>query len=97
MRGHRSDWGPARLRLRRRGVNMGPSAIRYAGLRAALEALGHTVVDRGSVRVPLLETCGVADPKLRYLDGIVARVPDCVTFCGGCRMFATVPTPGGAI
>ncbi|MGH2451748.1 MAG: arginase [Candidatus Limnocylindria bacterium] len=35
----------------RRGVDMGPSAIRYAGLAAALERLGHRVRDRGDIRV----------------------------------------------
>ncbi|HAF11186.1 MAG TPA: arginase [Chloroflexi bacterium] len=35
----------------RRGVDMGPSAIRYAGLGARLTALGYSVRDRGNVRV----------------------------------------------
>jgi len=35
----------------RRGVDMGPSAIRYAGLQAALERLGYEVRDRGNLRV----------------------------------------------
>ena len=56
----------------RRGVDMGPSAIRYAGLQAGLEALGHTVEDRGNVQVPPSETCESGDPRLRYLDAIVA-------------------------
>lgn len=55
----------------RRGVDMGPSAIRYAGLQAGLEALGHTVEDRGNVQVPPSETCAEGDPRLRYLDAIV--------------------------
>jgi arginase len=56
----------------RRGVDMGPSAIRYAGLQPALEALGHAVTDRGNVHVPLLEMCHVGDERLRYLDCITA-------------------------
>jgi arginase len=55
----------------RRGVDMGPSAIRYAGLRPALEAAGHTVHDLGNVEVPILETCTVSDARLRYIDCIV--------------------------
>jgi arginase len=55
----------------RRGVDMGPSAIRYAGLRAALAELGHAVLDRGNVEVPVYETCQQGDPLLRYLDPIV--------------------------
>ncbi|MBA4160092.1 MAG: arginase [Gemmatimonadetes bacterium] len=54
----------------RRGVDMGPSAIRYAGLHSALEALGHTVTDQGSLAVPLSETCLEGNPQLKYLEPI---------------------------
>lgn len=36
----------------RRGVDMGPSALRYSGLAAMFESLGHEVVDGGNVPVP---------------------------------------------
>jgi arginase len=55
----------------RRGVDMGPSAIRYADLRKGLEALGHQVIDYGNLAVPVSETCQVGDPSLRYLEPIV--------------------------
>ena len=55
----------------RRGVDMGPSAIRYAGLRPGLEALGHSVNDLGNIQVPVAETCEQGDPRLKYLDPIV--------------------------
>ncbi len=55
----------------RRGVDMGPSAIRKAGLDNALKALGHTVYDRGNIDVPLVENCDASQPKLRYLNCIV--------------------------
>lgn len=55
----------------RRGVDMGPSAIRYAGLRQGLEALGHDVTDHGNIMVPVAETCEVGDPKLKYMEPIV--------------------------
>lgn len=55
----------------RRGVDMGPSAIRYAGLRGGLEGLGHEVRDQGNVPVPLGENCEIGDPRLKYLDAIV--------------------------
>jgi arginase len=55
----------------RRGVDMGPSAIRYAGLCDALAALGHSVSDRGNLAVPLSETTPVGDARLKYLDPIV--------------------------
>ncbi|WP_136715125.1 arginase [Halorientalis salina] len=43
---------PMDLGADRRGVDMGPSAIRYAGLAAELEAIGATCVDWGDVHVP---------------------------------------------
>ena len=52
----------------KRGVAMGPMAIRYGGLREGLEKLGHTVHDRGDI-VPL-ET-GENKPDLRYYEQVV--------------------------
>ena len=63
----------------RRGVDMGPSAIRYAGLCSQLEGLGHTVSDLGNLETPLPEMSQPGDPKLRHADAIVAvaqRVAD---------------------
>lgn len=51
---------------------MGPSAIRYAGLRRGIEALGHLVKDLGDLDVPLSDNLDPGDPKLKYLDPIVA-------------------------
>ncbi|GAA6733745.1 arginase [Thermus oshimai] len=47
---------PMDLGAGRRGVDMGPSALRYARLLEGLEALGFWVEDLGDVRVPLAET-----------------------------------------
>jgi arginase len=58
----------------RRGVDMGPSAIRYAGLEPRLRALGHTIVDLGDIPVPISEEVEVGDARLRYLDPIVATL-----------------------
>lgn len=55
----------------RRGVDMGPSAIRYGGLAAELEALGHRVDDRGNIEADELERLDVGDPSARYLRAIV--------------------------
>src|SRR4051794_10170574 len=65
---------PVDLGAGRRGVDMGPSAIRYAGLCERLAVLGHRIEDLGNVPVPLAETCPAPTPgeKLRYLDPIVA-------------------------
>src|ERR1019366_351853 len=48
--------GPLDLGASRRGVEMGPSAVRLARLASRLEQLGHTVVDTGDVPVPTRET-----------------------------------------
>ncbi len=62
---------PIDLGADRRGVDMGPSAIRYAHLQQKLEALGYIVADTGNIEVPIAETCSVTDPKLKYIDCIV--------------------------
>lgn len=46
---------PMDLGQQRRGVDMGPSALRYAGLQARLEQLGYTVHDEGNIAVPQAE------------------------------------------
>ena len=51
---------PMDLGQNRRGVDMGPSSIRYARLQSALEELGHTVFDLGNISVPIPE---VAEPE----------------------------------
>jgi arginase len=61
---------PLDLGASRRGVDMGPSAIRVAGLEARLEALGHLVSDGGNIRVELAETRASGDEKARYLTEI---------------------------
>lgn len=62
---------PIDLGADRRGVDMGPSAIRYAHLQGKLEALEYTVEDKGNFEVPIAETCSITDPKLKYIDCIV--------------------------
>jgi arginase len=55
----------------RRGVEMGPSAIRLAGLVERLSRLGHSARDHGNVEVPLRENAEIGDPRTRYLDPII--------------------------
>ncbi len=62
---------PMDLGAGRRGVDMGPSAIRYAGLKQRLEQIGRTVRDLGDMKVPLPEESHSGNPKLKYLDEIV--------------------------
>ncbi|KPV51469.1 arginase [Kouleothrix aurantiaca] len=63
---------PVDLGAGRRGVDLGPGAIRYAGLKERLEELGYRVRDKGNVAVPLAEQLELpaAGEKLRYLDAI---------------------------
>lgn len=57
----------------RRGVDMGPSAVRIAGLGERLLAMGCRVVDRGDLPAPIPETRTARDPRKRYIREI-ARV-----------------------
>lgn len=62
---------PIDLGADRRGVDMGPSALRYAHLDRKLDDLGYTLNDKGNIEVPILETCSITDPKLKYIDCIL--------------------------
>src|SRR5262245_35763325 len=63
---------PVDLGAGRRGVDMGPSAIRIADLEPRLESLGHKVVDSGDLDVMIPETQQVGAGKLRYKTPILA-------------------------
>jgi arginase len=62
---------PIDLGQDRRGVDMGPSAIRYAQLQPKLEELGYSVQDEGNIEVPIAEMCTISNPKLKYVDCII--------------------------
>ncbi|HUJ55280.1 MAG TPA: arginase [Gaiellaceae bacterium] len=63
---------PLDLGAGRRGVDMGPSAIRYAGLEQHLaEKLGVRVSDEGNVGLPVAESTSMGDQKARFLDQIL--------------------------
>jgi arginase len=55
---------------------MGPSAIRYAGVRERLEELGRTVVDRGNVSAPEPESLEGGDERARFLPAILDVAAD---------------------
>ena len=63
---------PLDLGAGRRGVDMGPSAIRYAGLKERLVALGVDCVDRGNVASAVAEATAEHDPRARFLPAIRA-------------------------
>src|SRR3954468_14965100 len=63
---------PLALGQSRRGVDMGPSAVRVAGLEARLEQLGHVVEDAGNITVAIAEQKKEGDPHAKYLKEITA-------------------------
>ena len=63
---------PLDLGAGRRGVDMGPSAIRYAGLEERLEELGVECADRGNVATAVAEATAEHDPRARFLPAIRA-------------------------
>ncbi|HEY6866992.1 MAG TPA: arginase, partial [Candidatus Eisenbacteria bacterium] len=69
---------PVDLGAGRRGVDMGPSAIRIADLEPRLEQLGHKVTDSGDLDVMIPETQKVGEGKLRYKAPILAT---CAELC----------------
>ncbi len=66
---------PLDLGAARRGVEMGPSAVRLAQLAQHLKRLGHDVTDTGDVAVPTRETLGL-DRGIDYLPTITAICRD---------------------
>ena len=61
---------PLDLGACRRGVDMGPSAIRYAGLEPRIEELGRRCVDWGDVVTAVAEASAVGDERVRFLPQI---------------------------
>jgi arginase len=61
---------PLDLGGNRRGVDMGPSAFRIAGLSERIGALGHTVVDKGDLTAPIPETRELRDERKKYIRDI---------------------------
>ena len=61
---------PLDLGAGRRGVDMGPSAMRIAGLNERLTAIGRTVGDKGDLAVPIPETQRPGDERKKYIRDI---------------------------
>lgn len=77
---------PLDLGAARRGVDMGPSAIRYAGLQEKLESIGLEVTDSGNVVAELPEVASELDERARYLPAILRS---CAQIAGRVRDLAT--------
>src|SRR5258705_7569414 len=67
---------PMDLGQSRRGVDMGPSALRGAGLQAAIKKLGHTVEDIGNLVVKQPEEMPVGEKRAKYLQEIAETCQD---------------------
>jgi arginase len=81
---------PMDLGASRRGVDMGPSAVRYARLHEKLRALGiPKIVDRGDLIVPIRESADSTDASAKYFNVIndvcnaLASVVECAVNDGG--------------
>nr|HMN23612.1 arginase family protein [Ignavibacteriaceae bacterium] len=62
---------PIDLGSGRRGVDMGPSALRIAGLEKKLTQLGYKVEDIGDINIEIMERQKISNPKLKYLNEIL--------------------------
>jgi arginase len=80
---------PLDLGQSRRGVDMGPSAIRYAGLEERLQGLGFSVIDHGNVATSLPESAAVVDERMHYL-------PEILETCGLVADLVAAAVAGGA-
>jgi arginase len=67
---------PMDLGAGRRGVDMGPSAIRAANLHSRIKELGYKVQDSGNVFTPEPEERKPKDPKVKYIDEVLGACGD---------------------
>ncbi len=58
---------PLDLGAVRRGVDMGPSALRIAGIATRIVNLGRQVIDMGDIATPIPETQEAVDPQKKYV------------------------------
>jgi arginase len=83
---------PLDLGQGRRGVDMGPSAIRYAGLAEHLaEKLGVETIDYGNVDAPVPESTEVGDDSARFLDSILVLCDRVATLVAAARRQGETP------
>lgn len=73
---------PMDLGQQRRGVDMGPSALRYAGLFERLTGEGHKVVDAGNVAVPVRDEARVRSHEwIEAEGGGLRHLPEVLAAC----------------
>src|SRR5262249_16606908 len=82
---------PMDLGAGRRGVDMGPSVIRIAGLNRAVARLGYEVSDAGNVHVHPPEAIAQINPRARYLPQISAATEELAVMVEQAIADGTVP------
>ena len=86
---------PLDLGAGRRGVDMGPSAIRMANLNRRLVSLGYTVEDLGNVEVAQAEAAAEGSSHAKYLPQIAATCSHLASAVGQALQRGTVPVALG--
>lgn len=81
---------PMDLGAARRGVDMGPSALRMAGLHTALRTLGHKVIDGGNLQVSQVEEGDKASVAALHVDSVALA-------CRAAKGAAAAVVRGGGI
>jgi arginase len=82
---------PMDLGQSRRGVDMGPSALRVAGLQARLKQLGHQVEDIGNIPVKQPEEMPVGEKRAKYMAEIAETCKDLAEIVQKCLEDDFVP------
>ena len=82
---------PSDLGANIRGSNMGPSALRVAGLAEKIESLGYRTVDTGDIQVPVRETIPAADATLKYLPQVTKICQELATRTQGALQKGHLP------
>jgi arginase len=82
---------PLDLGGNRRGVDMGPSALRIAGLADRIVQLGYTVVDRGDLPSPIPETREWRDARQKYIHDIARVCQQLYETAGRCLEEGAMP------
>src|SRR4029453_5219171 len=75
----------------RRGVDMGPSAIRYAGIDDRLAELGYACSDLGNVETAVAEAAEQEDPRTRFLTEIKRACERIARLVAGARRQRQMP------
>jgi arginase len=82
---------PLDLGQGRRGVDMGPSALRVANLSARLQSLGYDVDDLGNIHVEQAEATPAGDRHSKFLPQIAAACDELATRVRGAMERGSVP------